>query len=233
MAAARRLELRTLALTVVVSIGALGYVELADEVREGETRSIDETLLLAMRSRSDLADPVGPRWFEETARDFTALGGSPVLLALVAATTIYLLLARRRRAALFVLVATGGGQLLSSGFKAVFQRPRPALVPHGVFVYSASFPSGHAMMSAVTYLTLGALLARLHRPPALKAFCLGLAAVLTLVVGASRVYLGVHWPTDVLAGWAAGSVWASACWLVVLALQRRGKIEVGSGQALA
>src|SRR5690606_26095037 len=93
--------------------------------------------------------------------------------------------------------------------------------------YTASFPSGHAMMSAVTYLTLGALLARLHRPPALKAFFLGVAMGLTLLVGVSRVYLGVHWPTDVLAGWAAGSVWASACWLAARFFQRRGSVEDG------
>jgi undecaprenyl-diphosphatase len=106
-----------------------------------------------------------------------------------------------------------------------FDRPRPDLVPHGTWVYSASFPSGHAMVSAITYLTLGALLARLHRPPALKAFFLALAIVLTVLVGLSRVYLGVHWPTDVVAGWAAGSVWASLCWLVALAFQRRGRVE--------
>jgi undecaprenyl-diphosphatase len=145
------------------------------------------------------------------------------MLSLAAAT--YLLLEGKRHAALFVTLAVGSGWLLSSLFKLAFDRPRPDLVPHGVYVYSTSFPSGHAMMSAVTYLTLGALLARLHRPRALKAFFLGIAVVLTVVVGLSRVYLGVHWPTDVVAGWAAGSVWASACWLVALVFQRRGKVE--------
>lgn len=210
---------------VVASVGTWAFVAIADEVREGDTRSIDERLLRAMRTPGDLSDPIGPRWFEETARDFTALGGTPVLLLLALATVVYLLLASKRHAAWFVLGAVGGGQVLSSLFKAGFHRPRPDLVPHGAWVYTASFPSGHAMMSAVTYLTLGALLARLHRHRSMKAFFLGIAIVLTLLVGASRVYLGVHWPTDVAAGWAAGSVWASACWLAARYFQRRGRVE--------
>lgn len=221
----RRLEVPTLVLLVVVSLGTLGFAKLADEVREGATKTVDETVLLAMRSATDLSDPVGPKWFEEAARDFTAFGGAAVLLALSLAAATYLLLEGKRHAALLLVVAIGGGWLLSSLFKAGFDRPRPDLVPHGVVVYSASFPSGHAMMSAVTYLTLGALLARLHRPRALKAFFLGIAIVLTIVVGLSRVYLGVHWPTDVVAGWAAGSVWASVCWLIALVFQRRGRVE--------
>lgn len=223
--AARKLELETLALLVIVTMGGWGFVAIADEVRDGSTRSVDETLLRAMRSPSDLSDPVGPPWVEEMARDFTSMGGAAILIFLVLATATYLILAGKRHAAMFLVVAAGGGQLLSLLFKLGFARPRPDLVPHGTYVYSTSFPSGHAMVSAVTYLTLGALLARMHRPPALKAFFLGIAIALTLVVGTSRVYLGVHWPTDVVAGWAAGSVWASLCWLVAVAFQRRGKVE--------
>ena len=229
MTAARRLEFDTLALLVVASVGTWGFVNIADEVREGSTRSVDERVLLAMRSTADVTDPIGPRWFEEMARDFTALGGTALLLLIALAAATYLLLLGQRRAALFVAVAVGGGQLLSTLFKMGFDRPRPDLVPHGSWVYTASFPSGHAMMSAVTYLTLGALLARLHKPRALKAFFLGIAVLLTIFVGLSRVYLGVHWPTDVAAGWAAGSVWASACWLLAFAFQRRGKVEAPIG----
>jgi undecaprenyl-diphosphatase len=222
---ARRLEAETLVLMTVISFGAWGFVEIADEVGDGSTRSMDEKVLLAMREATDVTDPVGPKWFEEIARDFTALGGATVLILVALATATYLLLSGKRHAAFFVVAAAGGGQLLSTLFKMGFDRPRPNLVPHGAWVYSASFPSGHAMVSAVTYLTLGALLARLHRPPALKAFFLGLAILLTIVVGLSRVYLGVHWPTDVVAGWAAGSVWASLCWLVAVSFQRRGRVE--------
>jgi undecaprenyl-diphosphatase len=222
---ARRLELRTLLLLVVAFGGIWAFVELADQVLEGETARIDEALLLAMRSRADVSDPLGPLWFEEMARDFTALGGTAVLLLIVLAAAIYLLLLRKRHAALFIVVAIGSGQLLSSLFKWGFGRPRPDLVPHASYVYTASFPSGHSMMAAITYLTLGALLARMHAPPALKAFFLGMACLLTVLIGISRVYLGVHWPTDVLAGWAAGSVWAIVCWIAALWFQRRGAVE--------
>lgn len=214
-----------LVLTVVASVGTWGFVEIADEVRDGSARPVDEMLLRAMRSPNDLADPIGPKWFEEMARDVTALGGASVLLLITLATATYLVIAGKRHAALLVVAAAGGGQLLSSLFKMGFARPRPDLVPHGMLVYSASFPSGHAMVSAVTYLTLGALLARLHRPRALKGFFLGMAVALTILVGLSRIYLGVHWPTDVAAGWAAGSVWASLCWLAALLFQRKGKVE--------
>ena len=117
-------------------------------------------------------------------------------------------MAGKRGAAFLVVVAVVGGMLLSTGLKLGFERPRPDLVPHGARVYTASFPSGHAMLSAVTYLTLGALLARVQERRRVKAFFIGLAVVLTLLVGVSRVYLGVHWPSDVLAGWCVGAAWA-------------------------
>jgi len=134
-------------------------------------------------------------------------------------------LSRRRAAALLVLVAVAGGMLLSTLLKLGFERPRPDLVPHAVEVYTASFPSGHAMLSAVTWLTLGALLMRVEPRRRVKAFVLAMAVLTTLLVGASRIYLGVHWPTDVLAGWCIGAAWALICWLAALWLQRRGRVE--------
>jgi undecaprenyl-diphosphatase len=115
--------------------------------------------------------------------------------------------------------------LLSTGLKMGFERPRPDLVPHATRVYTASFPSGHAMLSAITYLTLGALLARVEKSRRVSAFIMGLAIITTLLVGISRVYLGVHWPSDVVAGWSVGAAWASLCWFVALQLQRRGQVE--------
>jgi undecaprenyl-diphosphatase len=117
--------------------------------------------------------------------------------------------------------------LLSTVLKMGFERPRPDLVPHATRVYTASFPSGHAMLSAVTYLTLGALLARVQPNRRLKAYLIGLALCITLLVGASRVYLGVHWPSDVLAGWCGGAAWAALCWFIALQLQRQGQVETG------
>jgi undecaprenyl-diphosphatase len=216
----------------VLSLGAIGFLQIAGEVLEGETSSLDRRLIVALRNPADLSDPIGPLWFEEVARDVTALGGNAVLTLLTAAVAIYLLLTGKKGAALLVLGAVVGGTLLSSGLKIGFSRPRPDLVPHGAPVLTASFPSGHAMLSAVTYLTLGALLARVQPRLRVKAYLIGLAITLTLLIGASRVYLGVHWPSDVLAGWTMGAAWASLCWFVALQLQRRGAVE-RPGQPIA
>ena len=135
------------------------------------------------------------------------------------------MLHRKHKAALAVLVAVGIGILLSTLVKMGFDRPRPDLVPHGSYVYTASFPSGHSMMSAVVYLTLAVMLARVRPQWRIKIYVLGVAVLVTLLVGFSRVYLGVHWPSDVLAGWSVGAAWALTCWLATLLLQRRGQIE--------
>jgi Membrane-associated phospholipid phosphatase len=201
------------------------FIVLAGEVFEGETHAIDSAILLALRNPDNLADPIGPRWLEETARDITGLGGYTILTLVTASVAICLLMAGKRGAAMLLAVAVIGGTLLSTGLKMGFERPRPELVPHATQVYTASFPSGHAMLSAVTYLTLGALLARVLERRRIKAFIMGLAVVTTLLVGASRIYLGVHWPSDVLGGWAMGAAWASLCWFVALQLQRRGRVE--------
>jgi undecaprenyl-diphosphatase len=209
----------------LVGLFGWGFVALAGEVTDGDTEAFDRRILLALREPGNLSDPIGPSWFEETARDFTGLGGHGILTFVTLATIIYLLLTRRRGAALLVLGAIGGGMLLSMLLKMGFERPRPDLVPHGMHVYTASFPSGHAMLSAISYQTLGALLARVHALRRVKAFFLGLAITLTILIGASRIYLGVHWPSDVLAGWCVGSAWAGLCWYLALLLQRGGQVE--------
>lgn len=201
------------------------FLWLAGEVMEGDTRAFDRMLLLAMRTPGNLADPVGPAWLEFAARDITSLGGYPVLVLVTLAVIGFLLIVGKQHAALLVVVSIGGGTLLSSGLKGLFDRPRPDLVPHAVEVYTMSFPSGHATLSAVTYLTLGALLTRVQPQRRVKAYLLSVAVVLAILIGASRVYLGVHWPTDVLAGWCVGAAWAILCWTVATWLQRRGEVE--------
>jgi undecaprenyl-diphosphatase len=225
----QRIELTTLALLTLVAGGVWVFVELADEVIEGEAHRFDERVLLAMRSADAPADPLGPLWFEELVRDVSALGGVAILAGAALAAVGYLLATRRRRVAAFILVATGGGQLLSSLLKLAFDRPRPDLVPHGVAVHTASFPSGHSMLSAVVWLTLGVLLARLHPRRAIKLYIIGWATAVTVLVGLSRIYLGVHWPTDVLAGWAMGAVWAMGCWTLARWLHRRGTVPDAAG----
>lgn len=201
--------------------GAWVFVEIAEAVMGQETHALDERLLLALRSPTNPSDPLGPQWVEELARDLTALGSVGVLALVTVGALMYLLLARHIRAAGFTLAATAGGMLLNNLLKLGFGRPRPDLVPHDAIVYTASFPSGHAMMAAITYLTLAAMLSRVEQRWHMKAYLLLAALFVTVVIGISRVYLGVHWPTDVLAGWAVGASWAALCWLIARWTQRK------------
>jgi len=216
-------ELVAMALVAVVAGGLWLFVEVAGAVRDDEVRSIDEAVLLAMREPGDRSDPRGPRWVEEVGRDLTALGGVAVVTLLSVAAGGFLWLTGRRRDVWLLGVAILGGQALSLGLKHGFDRPRPDLVPHASWVYTSSFPSGHAMMSAVTYLTLGALLARVLPRRREKIFVVGWALAFTGLTGLSRVYVGVHWPSDVVAGWAVGGSWAVACSLAADLLARRGR----------
>ncbi len=147
---------------IILIGGALwAFIEILDEVVEGETRSIDEAILLGFRVPGDPADPIGEPWFEEAMRDITALGSAPTLVIAVLAVVGFLMLAKAWRPAIFTLVASGGGLIVSSLLKYTVDRPRPDLVPHGNLIYTTSFPSGHSMMSAVVYLDAG----RLGRAP--------------------------------------------------------------------
>jgi undecaprenyl-diphosphatase len=200
---------------IILIGGALWvFIAILDEVVEGDTHAIDDAIILAFRVPGDAADPIGEPWLEEAMRDITALGSAPALVIAVLAVAGFLMLAKAWRPAIFTLVASGGGLILSSLLKYTIDRPRPDLVPHGSLVYTSSFPSGHSMMSAVVFLTLAALVTRLIEKKRLKGYALGVAVILTALVGVSRVYLGVHWPSDVLAGWSAGAAWALACWLI-------------------
>ena len=201
------------------------FIELADDVLAGETRQFDETVLLAFRESGDRDNPVGPPWVEEIARDVTGLGGTAVLTLLTLAVAGFFLLQRKWHLAIYVAAAVMTGTIASNLLKAGFDRPRPDLVAHGQHVYTASFPSGHSMISAIVFLTLGALLAGAQKERALRIYVLTLAILLALAVGVSRVYLGVHWPTDVLGGWMAGSGWALLCWAVARQLRSKGRIE--------
>lgn len=213
-------------IVLAAASGALyAFAWLADEVLEGETRGFDEAVLMALRTPGDIDNPIGPLWVEGMFVDITSLGGHTTLTIITFAVIGFLLIDRKSAAALLVFVAIAGGTLISHFAKLGFNRPRPELVGQLVDVQTLSFPSGHAMLSAVTYLTLGALLTRTTTRHSVRAYFLGIAVLLTLLVGVSRIYLGVHYPTDVLAGWFLGSAWAMACWVAALWLQRRGKVE--------
>lgn len=209
-----RLEFPVLLGGLLIVAALYGFFELSEVARMTTPYGLDTRILLAFREPGDLANPIGSATFEGYVRDVTALGGTALLVLFTALVVLFLLLAGKWQLALFVLVAVGGGQIVASLLKLGVDRPRPDLVPHLMRETSLSFPSGHAMMSAVTYLTLGSLLARIVPERRLKIFFILVAVVLTLLVGVSRIYLGVHWPSDVLAGWCAGFAWAIACWLI-------------------
>jgi undecaprenyl-diphosphatase len=226
-------DVLSLVAVLAALVGAWAFIEIADEVAEGETRVVDAWVVGTLRRPANPAVPIGPRWLADDVRDVTALGGRSVLLLVTAAVVLYLWLDRTYHAMWLVLGAAVGGQLLSAVLKAVFARPRPDVVPHLTPAAFSSFPSGHSVSAAAVYLTLALLLARLTDRTRLRLYVLSVAALVTLLVGFSRVYLGVHYPTDVLAGWAAGSAWAACCWLLAGFLQRRGAIETRREGALA
>jgi undecaprenyl-diphosphatase len=211
----RRFETRVLVYSIAAAAALWSFFGIADEVAEGETHALDQRLILMFREGGDLNNPVGTRSFEEAMRDITALGGfTLVTLATVVGVLAFLFHGRRRHA-----LVLGGAVLLawisSEALKTLYSRPRPDLVPHGSYVYSASFPSGHSTLSAATYLTLAMLISSLEPKRRTKALVYGLAFGFLFTVGLSRVYLGVHWPSDVLAGWCLGAVWALIAWIVL------------------
>jgi undecaprenyl-diphosphatase len=197
------------------------FMKLASEVFEGETQSFDKHILLALRDPADLSHPIGPAWMVSAALDITSLGSPTVLGLTVFFVAGFLLLQGLWRRALFAMAASFGGWFITGALKQLFQRPRPDVVPHLREVMSMSFPSGHALQSAVVYLTLGALMMHIAKRRLTKLYCMTIAMLMTMLVGASRVYLGVHYPTDVLAGWLLGLSWALLCWMIERSLERQ------------
>ena len=202
---------------------ALGVI--VEDVVGHESGAFDRAILLAFRTSADLSTPIGPAWLEASVKDITALGSPTVLTLMTVLAVAYLAVARRYRLALVTGVAIVGGDVFEKALKLGFDRARPDIVPHLVTVHSLSFPSGHAMLSAITYLTLGTLLARAQSQRRLRAFVFAAGVLMALMIGTSRVYLGVHYPTDVLAGWCFGSLWVSLSWLVARRWTRRSAAD--------
>jgi undecaprenyl-diphosphatase len=213
----RKLERRELGWLIAglgVCLLLWGFLALASEVMEGDTTTLDTKILVSLRKTDDPSRPVGPEWIETALLDLTAIGGPTVLGLVVLSVVGFLALQGRYRTALVVLITAASGEIATSAMKNIFLRPRPTVVPHLRDVASTSFPSGHAMESAIIYLTLGAMLMRIVEGRLTKLYCIGMAIFVTFLVGVSRVYLGVHYPTDVIGGWIFGFFWASLCWLV-------------------
>jgi undecaprenyl-diphosphatase len=209
----------------VVATASWAFLELADEIDEGESMSFDRQTLLALRSADDPNDPLGPVWFEEAARDVTSLGSMSVLVLLVLIVMVFLILTQKRRDATFLMLASTSGVLVSQSLKGFYSRDRPDLVERFSEVLTLSFPSGHSMLSAIVYLTLASIVSASLKQRSHRFYVFAVAVIITGLVGCSRVCLGVHYPTDVLAGWTAGLVWSLLAWFVTHWLQHQRTVE--------
>jgi undecaprenyl-diphosphatase len=218
----QNVDLTILLMLVVMAAGLWGFIEIADEVLEGQSDTYDQMIVDFFGIGHDAQRS---RLAEEIWRDFTALGGIAVMTLASVSVAGYFLIRKKYALLVLLIAAVSGGVLLSLLLKNIFDRPRPEYAGSLTYIMTSSFPSGHSMLSAVTYLTLGVMLASNHRQRRLKIYFLTLAVLLTVLTGLSRVYLGVHYPTDVLAGWMAGLVWAVFCWLVAAFLQNKGRVE--------
>jgi undecaprenyl-diphosphatase len=216
----RRLESRALLMLLAAAAAAWAFLAVGSEMREGETLALDRRILLAFRTPGDPSQPLGSQSFQEAMRDVTALGGFTVLTLVTVVAALAFAFHRKLRHAAVLVVAVLVAQVGSEQLKGLYGRPRPELVPHGSYVYSASFPSGHSMLSATVYLTLAALIATLEPRRATRALVFATAAILMAAIGVSRIYLGVHWPSDVLAGWCAGAGVALVAWAALLRLAK-------------
>ena len=208
-----------------IALLLLSFGLIAQEVVEGEPIAFDRWVMLAFRQASDPSLPLGPPWLPEAVRDITALGSTVVLGIMLLIVTGYLFAAGKRHTGWFVLATVLSGAALNSLLKLAFARPRPDLVTPLTQVLTLSFPSGHAALSAICYLTLGTLLAQTQASRTIRIYFIVTAMLLTLLVGISRIYLGVHFPTDVLAGWCIGIAWALICGAIMSRFQRSGTVE--------
>lgn len=227
MLSVARTEIAAVTALFVLAAGVSIFADLAEDMNEGTGQAFDQAVLSTIRPYADPSDALGPWWLEEAAADITSLGGIAVLSLFATIVVLFLFLQRKRLSALLLLVGLAGGVALSEGLKSVFERDRPPQIYQAVDTINASFPSGHALLSAVFYLSIGVMLTRAFPQKRFKAYVLAVAMVLTVLVGLTRVYLGAHWATDVLAGWSVGAAWAMILWLVAYAAQRRQAVHAG------
>lgn len=213
-------EVGPVAAVLVAAIGLWIFLVVADETSEGGIGRMDHAILYGLRQPGNPSLPIGPVWLHLAAADITSFGSVTGLTLIVVLIAGFFAASRRHREAVLLVSATLSGTVVSQWLKHFFGRERPPMELHAVVATNPSFPSGHAMLSAVVYLTLAVLMARFSDRKRVKAYALAAGVTVTLLVGASRVYLGVHWPTDVIAGWSLGAAWALAWWLAALAVER-------------
>lgn len=214
-----RTEIAALSALFIVALGIMTFVEVADDMTEADGQAFDQAVLAWMQPVA--GDPRGPWWLEEAAADLTSLGGISVLSLFAVIAVAFLLIQRKRLSALLLVLGLAGGVALSEGLKGLFERERPPAAFQAVETLNASFPSGHTLLATVFYLSIGVMLTRAFPSARLKAFVLGAAMTVAMLIGLTRAYLGAHWASDVFAGWCVGAAWSMALWLIAYAVQRR------------
>jgi len=196
----------------VAITGTYLFAEFAGHVSSGKTQAFDDAVLRwVAQHRTPALEPV--------MLEITFLGTGTVVIALVAVSGMFLWLSNHKYSAILLLVSTVGGILLNNLLKIGFGRPRPQVFDWGMHAVSWSFPSGHAMSAAVVYGTVAYLAARLQRRHLHRVITLTAAFILILLIAGSRLYLGVHYPSDVLAGIIIGLAWAAFCMAMLEAIQ--------------
>ncbi|MBA3393563.1 MAG: phosphatase PAP2 family protein [Deltaproteobacteria bacterium] len=216
------------AVAVLIALIA-AFAGLASNVLEAETDTIDHAILMALRS-ADGTNPIGPAWLERGIVNLSALGSTSVTVLIIVLASVFLLLDRRPRQAMLVIATTASAGFILLLLKTSIGRERPSIVKHIDIAGGLSFPSGHTLLAAVLYPTLGMLIASNLRGRHLKIFVFAVAALLALVVGLTRVYIGVHYPTDVLGGWCLGVAVSIGAGLAIGKLKKEGIVERPKGE---
>lgn len=201
---------------VVAAIATWAFGEFAETVMAGQTQAFDDSVLRWMGAHHTSA-------FDSAMLEITSLGTGIVVMMIVGVAALFLALTRHRYSAALLLAATGGGGLLNLVLKHYFERPRPHIFTWGTHVVSSSFPSGHAMSAAVVYSTVAYLAARLQTRTWERALTLLSAVLVIIAISISRVYLGVHYPSDVAAGVIIGIGWSAFCMATLEGIQRVAK----------
>lgn len=209
---ARRRVVPAWPLAVGVVLIALGFAGLLS----APVHALDTRILLALRNPANPAQLAGPLWFQDMLRDFMGLGGIGVLVLFIAGGLGILWLAARRREAWWFLGGVIGAFIIASVMKRLIGRPRPELIPHETYVFTASFPSGNTLMATVVWLLLAFALADAVGRRAVRDYAVFGALVIAALVGVARVYMGVHWPSDVIEAWGIGIAWV---WLLRLGMR--------------
>ncbi len=223
-------EIKILLVLLTLFLSLFVFINVGILVTNGTTRQFDQSIIEYFRVEGNNSEPAGPVFLIESMRDITSLGGETIITIITIFVVGFLLLQKRYDAMWLVIVATIGGALISLGLKEFYGRERPDISYRLINVTPLSFPSGHSMMSAIVYLTEAAIIARIQKNKKIRIYILSAALFLTFIIGVSRVYLGVHYPTDVIGGWTIGLAWASFCWFVAWYLQRRNKLKTANNE---